>query len=248
MRVHLAVHRSLIYLLPLERLFVAVTARVSASDLLERLSLVCFDLYQKAAPREAGACRSASSISTTPASARSVNGRGRAPSSHNSSTSCDAGSAVIAFDIDFAEPDRTSPKIAAAFACQKRVGTEKAEELLAALPDPDQRLVEAMAEAPVVTGFILTDRGEARPPLPKAGFALVGTIRSVKLLSGGGFEFAGPRSCGSWRRIPEPICRLGPRRPPDSTDFAARQQALSVALRRDAPGRPRRVQLCWPWG
>ena len=96
---------------------------------------------------------------------------------------------MIAFDIDFAEPDRTSPKIAAAFACQKRVGTEKAEELLAALPDPDQRLVEAMAEAPVVTGFILTDRGEARPPLPKAGFALVGTIRPVKLPSGGGFEF-----------------------------------------------------------
>ena len=54
MRVHLAVHRSLIYLLPLERLFVAVTARVSASDLLERLSLVCFDFYQNAAPREAG--------------------------------------------------------------------------------------------------------------------------------------------------------------------------------------------------
>ena len=54
MRVHLALRRSLIYLLPLALLFVALTMRFAASDLLERLSLFCFDLYQKAAPREAG--------------------------------------------------------------------------------------------------------------------------------------------------------------------------------------------------
>jgi len=54
MRVLLALRRGLIYLLPLALLFVALTGRVAASDLLERLSLFCFDLYQKAAPREAG--------------------------------------------------------------------------------------------------------------------------------------------------------------------------------------------------
>ena len=31
-----------------------------------------------------------------------------------------------------------------------------------------------MRTVPVVTGFILTDRGETRPPLPKAGFAFAG--------------------------------------------------------------------------
>jgi len=54
MRVHLALRRGLIYLLPLALLLGALTARVVASDELERLSLFCFDLYQKAAPREAG--------------------------------------------------------------------------------------------------------------------------------------------------------------------------------------------------
>ena len=54
MRALLAARRGLIYLLPLALLFVALALRVTASDLLERLSLVCFDLSQKAAPREAG--------------------------------------------------------------------------------------------------------------------------------------------------------------------------------------------------
>ena len=53
MRVNLALRRGLIYLLPLALLLVALGVRVTASDLLERLSLFCFDLYQRAAPREA---------------------------------------------------------------------------------------------------------------------------------------------------------------------------------------------------
>jgi adenylate cyclase len=54
MRVDLALRRGLIYLLPLAVLFVALTLRITAPDLVERLSLVCCDFYQKAAPREAG--------------------------------------------------------------------------------------------------------------------------------------------------------------------------------------------------
>src|SRR3981189_3650073 len=46
--------RGLIYLLPLALLVIAVGARIAASDPLERLSLFCFDLYQKAAPRQSG--------------------------------------------------------------------------------------------------------------------------------------------------------------------------------------------------
>jgi len=54
------------------------------------------------------------------------------------------------------------------------VGADEAERLLAALPDPDQQLAETLGTVPVVTGFILTDHGESRPPLPKAGFAFAG--------------------------------------------------------------------------
>jgi hypothetical protein len=57
---------------------------------------------------------------------------------------------------------------------QNGVGNAEAESLLAALPDPDQQLAEAMSALPVVTGFILTDRGNTPPPLPKAGVAFVG--------------------------------------------------------------------------
>jgi adenylate cyclase len=86
----------------------------------------------------------------------------------------EAGAAVVAFDIDFAEPDRTSPKLLLPLLAQNGVGAEEAETLPSTLPDPDQRLAEAMSALLVVTGFILTERGETRPPLPKAGFALVG--------------------------------------------------------------------------
>src|SRR5262249_40491025 len=88
----------------------------------------------------------------------------------------DAGTAVIAFDIDFAEPDPTSPKLLLPLVVQSGVGAAEAEQLVSALPDPDQRLAEAMGKVPVVTGFILTDHGEARAPAAKAGFAFAGDI------------------------------------------------------------------------
>ena len=86
----------------------------------------------------------------------------------------EAGAAVVAFDIDFAEPDRTSPKSLLPLLAQNGVGAAEAEKLLAAVPDPDRRLAEAIGALPVVTGFILTDHGDARPPASKAGFAFVG--------------------------------------------------------------------------
>ena len=64
----------------------------------------------------------------------------------------EAGAAVVAFDIDFAEPDRTSPKLLLPLLAQNGIGAEAAERLLAPLPDPDQRLAEAMGAIPVLTG------------------------------------------------------------------------------------------------
>src|SRR5271157_271042 len=175
MRVHLALRRGLIYLLPLALLFVALTGRVAASDLLERLSLFCFDLYQKAAPREAGDVP----IRVVDIDDPSLNEIGQWPWPRTVIAQLvdrlrEAGAAVIAFDIDFAEPDRTSPKLLLQLLGKNGVGEAEAERLLSALPDPDQRLAEAMSALPVVAGFILTDRGQTRPPLPKAGFALAG--------------------------------------------------------------------------
>jgi hypothetical protein len=56
MRVDLALRRSLIYLVPLALLLVALSMRVTATDLLERLSLVWFDFYPKSRPARGGGC------------------------------------------------------------------------------------------------------------------------------------------------------------------------------------------------
>ena len=175
MRIHLALRRGLIYLLPLALLFVALALRVTASDLLERLSLVCFDLYQKAAPREAGDAP----IRVVDIDDKSLSEIGQWPWPRTTVAQLidklrEAGSAVIAFDINFAEPDRTSPKLLLPLLTKNGVDAEEAEKLLTVVPDPDQRLAEAMRKVPVVTGFILTDRGQSRAPLAKAGFAFAG--------------------------------------------------------------------------
>jgi adenylate cyclase len=175
MRVHLALRRGLIYLLPFALLFVALIGRVAASDLLERLSLFCFDIYQKAAPREAGDVP----IRVVDIDDGSLSQIGQWPWPRTVVAQLvdklrEAGAAVVAFDIDFAEPDRTSPQLLLPLLARNGVRPEGAERLLAVVPDPDQRLAEAMGSVPVATGFILTDRGENRLPLPKAGFVWVG--------------------------------------------------------------------------
>src|SRR5215813_11912842 len=175
MRVNLALRRGLIYLLPLALLLLALGLRVTASDLLERLSLLCFDLYQEAAPRQAADAP----IRVVDIDDASLNKIGQWPWPRTIIAQLvdrlrEAGAAVIAFDIDFAEPDRTSPKLLTQLLAQDGVSMEETERLVAALPNPDRRLAEAMDALPVVTGFILTDRGQTRPPVAKAGFAFAG--------------------------------------------------------------------------
>ena len=72
----------------------------------------------------------------------------------------------IAFDIAFAEEDRTSPKHILPL-------WNVANPDLAALPDHDQVFARAIAGAPVVTGIILTQNA-AQHSTPKASFSYVG--------------------------------------------------------------------------
>ena len=82
----------------------------------------------------------------------------------------DLGAAAIAFDVVFAEPDRTSPATLAAewrqrFGWQAPTGT---------LPDFDAELAAAVARGRVVAGFgLVGERTDAVPALP-AGFATIG--------------------------------------------------------------------------
>ena len=167
--------RGVLYLLPLAILFAALGARVVAPNLLDRLSLIAFDLYQRALPRAPGS----SPVRIVDIDDASLATIGQWPWPRTIVAQlvdrlAAAGAAVVAFDIDFAEPDRTSPKMLLPLLARNGVDTADAEKLLSALPDPDQVLAAAMRKVPVALGFILTDRGEARAPAQKAGFAFAG--------------------------------------------------------------------------
>ncbi|MGA7262612.1 MAG: CHASE2 domain-containing protein, partial [Stellaceae bacterium] len=163
-------------MLPLAVLFAAAGARVAAPDLLERMSLICFDLYQRAAPRKPEGDTPIRIVDIDDDSLKKI---GQWPWPRTLVAQLidklrEAGATIISFDIDFAEPDRTSPKLLLPLMAQSGVGAEEAKKLLATLPDPDQRLAEAIGTAPTVTGFIFTNHGDTRPPAAKAGFAFAG--------------------------------------------------------------------------
>lgn len=85
-----------------------------------------------------------------------------------------AGASAIALDIVFAEPDRTSPpRIAEAL--ERSGGDSRVIATLAALPDSDAALAQAMQGLPVVNGFFLTSDPRRAQAVPKAGFAISGS-------------------------------------------------------------------------
>ena len=80
------------------------------------------------------------------------------------------GAAVVALDIVFAEPDRTSPE-----ELVKEMTPEEAAAAapaLAGLPSHDEALAKVLGQTPTVLGFPLSDRSD--PPVVKAGFAVAG--------------------------------------------------------------------------
>ena len=175
MRLFSNLRRGGLYLLPLAVLLAAIGARVIVPDLLDRLSLIAFDLYQRTLPRMPGN----SPIRIVDIDDKSLAKFGQWPWPRTVVAQlverlAKAGAAVVAFDIDFAEPDRTSLKMLLPLIARVGVDPANAEKLLSTLPDPDQRLAMAMRKVPVVTGFILTDQGETRAPAAKAGFAFAG--------------------------------------------------------------------------
>jgi adenylate cyclase len=84
------------------------------------------------------------------------------------------GAAAIAFDLVLAEPDRTSPRQYLRQFPADLVDPDVVQALLR-LPDQDQLLAVAIADAPVVLGFAGTSRPQARAPRPIAGLAFAGS-------------------------------------------------------------------------
>ena len=89
----------------------------------------------------------------------------------------DAHVAVIAYDVVFPEPDRTSPELIAA---SLPPGTEwdPTRTQLATLPNNDKIFAEALSTTPSVLGFILTDRDTGQTPVLKKDIAVIGDAES----------------------------------------------------------------------
>ena len=163
------------YLLPLSILVLAVAMRIAAPGLLDRGALIAFDLYQRAAPRETGNLP----IRIVDIDEASLKELGQWPWPRGIIAKLidrlrEAGASVVGFDIAFAEPDRTSPRMLVPLLAQNGLSAEEMGRLLASVPDPDDKLAATMRTLPVVTGFILDDRGSDRAPAAKAGFAFIG--------------------------------------------------------------------------
>lgn len=84
-----------------------------------------------------------------------------------------AGARVVAFDVVFAEPDRTSPgRLLEAWPAEAL--PEGLRSALRALPDHDLLLARQMARLPVVLGFPAADRSGGRSPARRFGLAWKG--------------------------------------------------------------------------
>jgi len=84
-----------------------------------------------------------------------------------------AGTAAIAFDIVFAEPDRTSPaNILSVWPPSPLL--EELRGKVDQLPDHDAIFADIVGQANVAAGFVLTSEANDKTPLSKAGIAFAG--------------------------------------------------------------------------
>ncbi|MBV9016376.1 MAG: adenylate/guanylate cyclase domain-containing protein [Alphaproteobacteria bacterium] len=83
------------------------------------------------------------------------------------------GAAAVAFDINFNDPDRTTPSRI----IEHTPGLEPDDPLVArfkAMPDHDQVFADAIKRRHVVLGFALRDEERGRLPAPKASYSSLG--------------------------------------------------------------------------
>jgi len=166
--------RSLTSLAPLAVLALAVALRIASPPGLEHLQLLTFDAFQRLHPR----AYQDLPVKVVDLDEESLERLGQWPWPRTQVAELirkldELGAAVIALDIVFAEPDRTSPSRLVRLWTEMPVGSPL-REAAETLPDHDAVLAEAMREAAVVTGFTLTVEPRPRLPAAKAGWSYAG--------------------------------------------------------------------------
>jgi adenylate cyclase len=160
------------------------------------------------------------------------------------------GAAVVAFDVLFSEPDRTSPKALIASLPNDPTFTE-VKARMTTLPDPDAQLADSLARVRTVLGFVLLSNDPQRPqvrPKPVGGFSAIGdspldftlkmpyvvgalpTLQAAAL--GNGAVNADPDLDGVIRRVPLILNFNGDKvdTPPDGLLPSLSLEAIRIAL------------------
>lgn len=163
-------------ILPLIVLLAASWFRTENYDWVRRAQFVVFDTFMQIAPREYNPDVGVRIVDIDDESLEAV---GQWPWSRIKLATMinylkQAGAAVVAFDVVFAEPDRTSPTNAS----QEWSVFEGAEDLIEQvqqLPDFDEFFAGFLESSnPIVMGFILTDGKLHRVPKQRGNFAASG--------------------------------------------------------------------------
>jgi adenylate cyclase len=165
-------HRGIVFWLPIALLLTMALARLVIPEFLDRLSMLAFDAFERAAPRPVGDMP----IRIVAIDDKSLKTVGQWPWPRSVMAELvdklrEAGAAVVTFDILFTEPDRTSPKMLLPLLTRGGAREADAERLLATMQDPDRRLADAIGKMPVVLGYSLGETPGNAALIPKGGFA-----------------------------------------------------------------------------
>jgi adenylate cyclase len=180
-RASTATRRSTIVFAGLIPVLLAALAKFAAPEGFAQVSGLVFDAYQRLSPRpyrDGG-------VRVVDIDDESVRRLGQWPWPRTDLAQltraiAEAGAAAIAFDLVFSEADRTSPRFLAER--EAREGATPAQlAALRALPDHDARFAAALAAAPSVLGFFLTQDRPGADVRPKAGFAVAGSDPGASL-------------------------------------------------------------------
>jgi adenylate cyclase len=168
--------RNLVYCLPLLLLAAAIAAHLIVPRVVDRFSLLAFDIYQRALPR---ATPADPPVVIVDIDERSLKQIGQWPWPRTILAQLltklgDAGAAVVAFDVLFSEPDRTSPEMLQRLLTTQGVAPDEAKRLLATMPDGEAQFAAAMRKVPTVLGFSLTGSGGLPTTAIKAGYSVLG--------------------------------------------------------------------------
>ena len=187
--------RSAVYLLPLTVMIAALALYREQPQFLQTFQLKLFDLYQQIKPRE----YQPAPVKIIDLDDASLARIGQWPWPRNRLADMlielfEAGAAVVAFDVVFAEPDRTSPnEVLPVWLGLPELNLrelppewrEFSQAILQSVPDHDDIFAEVIAQTNVVLGITRSEGSTGRPPTVKAGFAVAGSDEPRDFVGGG---------------------------------------------------------------